>query len=217
MNDAWLIYPATKRAAALLAAGALGCLGGAAVLGAAEVLLAPAAQAAGSAGLLTAAIWSGQAGEFLLLAATACLGLLTAWCHEVLLAARGHAVSRFLAHMGVLLAVLIPLCQAYTLATGVPLLARQAEIPVYLSFFMLIAALFNLGCMAGSTALKTAVCLTPLFLLAAHILNAPGLLPLSTAATLAATATAFSPLRLLATTATRIISLPEKEIRPEGK
>lgn len=212
MNDEWLIYPGVKRAAAVLARTALVCMLAAAVCAPAEICLSMLAGAVQGRALLSAALLCGAAASVLLLAAVACLGPLAAWCHVVLLAGRGSLFTRFLTQIGAFIALLAPVCTVYTLAAGQPLLARQAEIPLYVCLIVFAAALVNQPNMkAAAVRLRVLVPLVPLFLLGAFLTDVEGLLPIRTACLLLAAACAYAPLRLLSATARRIVSLPERE------
>ncbi len=212
MHDEWLIYPGVKRAAAVLARVALVCMLAAAVCAPAEIVCAMLAERMQSSFLLSAALLCGGAASMLLLAGVACLGPLGAWCHLVLVAGRGSAFTRFLTQIGAFLSLLIPVCMAYSLAMKEPLLAREAEIPLYICLILLVATLINLPNMkAASIPLRALAAALPLFLLGAFLTDASGLLPIRAACAMLAAACAYMPLRRLAATAERIVSLPEKE------
>lgn len=212
MNDQWLIYPGVKRVAAVLARAALVCTLAAAVCAPLEIVFSMLAAAVQSAFLLSAAVLCGAAASILLLAAATCLGPLAAWCHLVLVAGRGSAFTRLLTQIGAFLSLLVPVCMAYAFITGEPLLARQAEIPLYICLIILASVLINLpNVKAASVRLRVVMPLVPLFLLGAFLTDADGLLAIRTACALLAAACAWMPLRLLSATAERIVSLPERE------
>lgn len=212
MHDEWLIYPGVKRAAAMLASVALVCMLAAAVCAPAEILCAMLAERMQSGFLLSAALLCGGAASMLLLACAACLGPLGAWCHLVLVAGRGSAFTRFLTQIGAFLSLLLPVCMAYSLAMKEPLLAREAEIPLYICLILLVATLINLpNTKAASIPLRALAAALPLFLLGAFLTDVSGLLPIRAACAMLAAACAYMPLRKLAATAERIVSLPEKE------
>ena len=212
MHDEWLIYPGVKRTAAVLARVALVCMLAAAVCAPAEILFAMSAEHMQSSFLLSAALLCGGAASMLLLAGVACLGPLAAWCHLVLLAGRGTAFTRFLTQIGAFLSLLIPVCMAYSLAMKEPLLAREAEIPLYICLILLLSTLINLPNMkAAPVSLRMLAAALPLFLLGAFLTDESGLLPIRSACAMLAAACAYMPLRKLVATAERIVSLPEKE------
>lgn len=136
-RDEYLIFPAVKRAVSVLAkvtawgfvaAAALWLLGLALLVGK-TVLFA-------SAGTSDAVIdelsrWElafflcGGGREFLLALLMPCLYLLALWCHQVLLAGRGTAVTRWLLLCLLFFAFLHPVCTGWLLLSYKPLLANQ--------------------------------------------------------------------------------------------
>ena len=209
MNDEWPIYPGVKRTAAVLARLLLICILAGALCSVAEIAFGTLAAGAQSRFLLAAGVLAGGAGSLFLLAGAFMLGPLAAWCHLVLPSGRGSIFSRFFTQLGAFLSLLIPVCATYALVMHEPLLARQAEIPLYITAIILFAALINLpNIKAAPISLRVLVVLFPLFLLASMVVEP---IPLQAAFTLLATAAGFHPLRLLAATAERIVSLPDKE------
>lgn len=212
MNDEWLIYPGVKRAAAVLARVVLVGMLAWSLCAVLEIACSALAEAVQSRGVLLAAVLCGYGSILFPLVAVTCLGPLAAWCHLVLPAGRGSVFTRFFTQLGAFLSLLIPVCVAYTLIMHEPLLARQEEIPLYICAIALLAVLLNLpNTQAAPWSLRILCALFPLFLLGAFLTDFEGLLPLRAASALLAAATAFHPLRLLAATAERIVSLPEKE------
>ncbi|MCQ2366187.1 MAG: hypothetical protein MJ056_03355 [Akkermansia sp.] len=209
MNDDWPIYPGVKRAAAVLARVAqVGMLAWSlcAVL---EIACSALAEAVQSRGVLIAAVLCGYGAVLFPLVAVTCLGPLAAWCHLVLPSGRGSVFTRFLTQLAAFLSLLIPVCAVYALVMHEPLLARQAEIPLYITAIVFFAALVNLpNIKAAAVFLRVQVVLFPLFLLASMAVEP---IPLQAAFALLATAAGFHPLRLLSATAERIVSLPDKE------
>ena len=209
MNDEWPIYPGVKRAAAVLARVAqVGMLAWSlcAVL---EIACSALAEAVQSKGVLLAAVLCGYGAALFPLVAVTCLGPLAAWCHLVLPSGRGSIFTRFLTQLAAFLSLLIPVCAVYALVMHEPLLARQAEIPLYITAIVFFAALVNLpNIKAAPVFLRVLVVLFPLFLLASMAVEP---IPLQAAFALLATAAGFHPLRLLAASAPRIVSLPDKE------
>ena len=209
MNDEWPIYPGVKRAAAVLARVAqVGMLAWSlcAVL---EIACSALAEAVQSKGVLLAAVLCGYGAVLFPLVAVTCLGPLAAWCHLVLPSGRGSIFTRVLTQLAAFLSLLIPVCAAYALIMHEPLLARQAEIPLYITAIVFFAALVNLpNIKAAPVFLRVLVVLFPLFLLASMAVEP---IPLQAAFALLATAAGFHPLRLLAASAPRIVSLPDKE------
>ena len=156
-----------------------------------------------------AGILAGLISSFLTSWGVALLTLLAAWAHPVLLAGQGSSITRWLLRLGALLAPLAPACWVYTLATGRPLLYRQAELPLILGTLLLMAALVNIPRMAAAPRpLQLRIIALPLLLLGALICDAPGLILPCAALKLLAAFAAAAPLRLLATYAPRIISMP---------
>ena len=209
MNDDWPIYPGVKRVAAVLARVALVGMLAWALCAVLEIACSALAEAVQSRGVLMAAVLCGYGSILFPLVAVTCLGPLAAWCHLVLPSGRGSIVTRFLTQLGAFLSLLIPICAVYALVMHEPLLARQAEIPLYITAIILMSALINLpNIRAASIPLRVLVVLFPLFLLASMVVEP---IPLQAAFALLATAAGFLPLRMLSASAERIVSLPDKE------
>lgn len=78
------------------------------------------------------------------------MSVLLLWCHNVLLAARGHHLTRFLAAFTVIMAVIYAACIVYSTITGERLLLKQDILSTILPLFMLICVLTNLNFMAAA-------------------------------------------------------------------
>lgn len=209
MNEDWLIYPGVKRTAAVLARIALVSMLAWSLCAVLEIACSALAEALQSKGVLMAAVLCGYGSILFPLVAVTSLGPLAAWCHLVLPAGRGSNFTRFFTQLGAFLSVLIPVCAVYALVMHEPLLARQAEIPLYITAIIFVAVLINLpNIKAAPIPLRVQLVLFPLFLLASMMVEP---IPLQACFALLATAAGFYPLRLLASTAERIVSLPDKE------
>ena len=209
MNEDWPIYPGVKRAAAVLARVVLVSMLAWSLCAVLEIACSALAEALQSRCVLLAAVLCGYGTVLFPLVAVTCLGPLAAWCHLVLPSGRGSIFSRFFTQLGAFLSLLIPICAVYAIVMHESLLARQAEIPLYITAIVFFASLINLpNIKAAPVPLRLLVVLFPLFLLASMLVEP---IPLQAAFSLLATAAGFHPLRLLASTAERIVSLPEKE------
>lgn len=196
------LLPLVKRAVAVLAHVCRYSLVGCAVLAVAELALMLLR-------LPLAGILCGMVSSLLLPWSLAVLVVLAAWCVPVLLAGQGVWLSRWMLRLGALLALLVPLCWGYSMVAGKLLLYRQSELPLILGVLLLGAALVNIPRMAAaSRRLQVRVVALPLLLLAAYCLDVPGALVICTVAKLLAAWVAAAPLRLLASVAPRVISMP---------
>ncbi len=199
------LLPFVKRTVAVLASTTRYTLTACAVLALAELALLPLR-------FPVAAILCGLISSFLLPLGTALLAVLVAWCHAVLLAGQGMLLSRWLVRVGAVLAFFVPICWGYSYMTGRLLLYRQAELPLILGLLILGAALCNIPKMAAAPwQLQVRVVVLPLLLLAAYCFDVPGGLVFCSVAKILAAWVAAQPLRLLASYAPRIISMPEKD------
>ena len=199
------LLPVVKRCAGHLATALRWVLVACALLAVAELVLLPLHQ-------VLAGILCGIVSSFLLQLGLCLLVVLAAWCHAVLLAEQGTVVTRWLLRVGAILSPLAPICWAYTLFSGELLLYRQAELPLILGVLLLVAALVNIPRMAAARwHLQLRVVVLPLLLLLVQLCDVPGLLWICAVFKLLAAWLAFSPLRLLASLAPRIISMPDKE------
>ena len=197
------ILPVVKWSAGHLATALRWVLVACALFTVAELVLLPLHQ-------VLAGILCGMVSSFLMQLGLCLLVVLAAWCHAVLLAEQGSVVTRWLLRVGAILAPLAPICWVYTLFAGELLLYRQAELPLILVVLLLLAALVNIPRMAAARwHLQLRVVVLPLLLLLAQVSDAPTLLWACAACKLLAAWLAFSPLRQLASLASRIISMPE--------
>lgn len=143
-RDEILIFPAVKRAVSVLAkvtawgfvaAAALWLLGLALLVVAVMLLSAvesPAEVPAWASVVESAILICGAGREFLLALLMPCLYLLALWCHQVLLAGRGAAVTRWLLLCLLFFAFLHPVCEGWLLLSGKPLLVNQMLLPAVL-------------------------------------------------------------------------------------
>lgn len=196
------LLPQLKQAVAVLAHVCRYSLVGCAVFALAELALMPLR-------FPLAGILCGMVSSVLLPWSIAVLAVLAAWCLPVLLAGRGLWLSRWLLRVGALLAPLVPVAWGYSVVTGKLLLYRQAELPLILGVLLLGTALVNIPRMAAAPwQLQVRVVALPLLLLVAYCLDVPGVLVICTVVKLLAAWVALLPLRLLASTAPRVISMP---------
>lgn len=143
-RDECLIFPAVKRAVSVLAKGtAWGFVVAAALWLLGLALLVGKMMLFASAGTSDAVIdevslWEsafflcGAGREFLLALLMPCLYLLALWCHQVLLAGRGTAVTRWLLLCLLFFAFLHAVCMGWLLVSGKPLLVNQMLLPAVL-------------------------------------------------------------------------------------
>ncbi len=197
------LLPPVKRGIAALATLTRYSLVASAGLALAELALMPLR-------LPLAGIACGMLSSALLLWCIALLAVMAAWCQPVLLANQGIWLSRWLLRVAALFAPLIPICQVWTHLTGQALLYRQGELPLILGVSVFCAALFNIFHMAAAPrGLKVRIIALPALLLLAYCSDIPGLLVFCSIFKMLAAWAASPLLRLLATTAPRIISMPE--------
>ena len=197
------LLPPVKTAVAYAATALRHVLTACAVLALAELVLLPLH-------MPLAGIACGMASAFLLQLALALLVVLAAWCQPVLLAGQGNFVARWLVRVGALLAPLAPVCWGYSMLSGELLLYRQAELPLILGVLLVVAAVVNVLRMAAAPwQLQLRVIALPLFLLAALVCDAPGILLCSVVFKLLAAWVAAGLLRMLAAVAPRVIAMPE--------
>ncbi len=199
------LFPAVKRAVSLLAVVTRYALVACAVMALAELVLLPLH-------LVLPGIVCGLVSAFLAKLQVALLLVVAVWCHVVLLAGQGVALTRWLVWLGGLLAPLVPISWGYSLLTGELLLYRQGELPMILGVFLLVAAVLNIPRMAAAPGLlQVRVVAVPVLMLAAVCLDVPGLLlPCAAVKVLLASVASF-PLRELARVAPLVISLPERD------
>lgn len=213
-RDEYLIFPAVKRAVSVLAkVTAWG------FVAAAALWLLGLALLVGELGLLSAAgdsdealVWlsrcemiqflGGEGREFLLALLLPCLYLLALWCHQVLLAGRGTAVTRWLLLFLLLFAFLHPVCTGWLLLSGKPLLVNQMLLPAVLYTVLPCVFAVNWFRMA---ALPLRYRLLLIFFLLALLGN---YILMGSLCVLLLPCFSFVPLRRLAAYAPRIVSLP---------
>lgn len=158
------------------------------------------------------AIVCGMISTLLLHVGLALVVILAIWCHLVLLAGGGAFITRWLLAACAMLAPLSPICWIFTLFSGRLLLYRQGELPLLLCLVLLFSAIMNLPRMAAAPRkLQACVIALPVLLLLAFCTNAPGFIIICLVFKLLAALLARKPLRLLASAAPRIISLPPKD------
>lgn len=199
------LLPVVKRTVGVLAQLCCYTLVASAALSLAELLLLPLH-------LAVPGILCGMISAALLPLGVALLAVLAAWGHAVLLAGQGMGLTRWLVRLAALLAPLVPVCWVYTMAFNQLLLYRQSELPLILGCILLVAAVLNIPRMAAaSVGLQVRVVALPLLLLAAYCTDAPGLLVFCAVFKLLAAWCGAALLRMLASFAPRIISMPEKD------
>lgn len=208
-----LIYPAVKRAVSILAhvtawgyvlLALLWLLGLALVLAAAGLNWSHGAPVFFEQGLA----WVFGARAILESLLLLCLYLLALWCHLVLLAGRGVAVTRWLLLFLLIFAFLHPVCVLYVCLLGKPLLVNQFLLPAVLYTSLAAVYIFNWFCMAALALrwrlclLAFVACLSEQYILGGSVLLL--LLPWLS----------FVPLRRLARLAPLVVSLPTKAQTP---
>lgn len=208
MKDDFYIYPAVKKAASYIASACGWILIICCVLSVLEIALA-------MGGLLGAAIAFGAVSQLLFFVQLSMLGLLTLWCHTVLLGDRGTAISHFLCLLSIPFILLLPITQVYALVTHESLITNQEIYPFIICLILLLTALLNIPKMAAAPLLlKLRIVFFPFFLLGIAVTDFPGLLPIALAFKLGAAALAAGPLFQLANLAPRLVSMPEKPQKP---
>lgn len=200
-RDEYLIFPVVKRAVAVLAKVTLGLYAAAALswLVGLGVLC--------TAGYNGAVLIPVAVGAVSVLSALAvpCLYVLALWCHHVLLAGRGIAVTRWLLLCLLFFALLFPVCESYTMVTGQCLLVNQGLLPAVLYSVLLCAFLFNWFLMAAlPLRYRVFLLLFLLTLLGLYLLHGSFLILLPPCFSSA-------PLCLLARYAPQIVSLPPRD------
>lgn len=214
-RDEYLIFPAVKRAVSVLAkvtawgfvaAAALWLLGLVALLAVAAMLCSAAElpeEMPVWVSVTESAILICRAGrEFLLALLLPCLYLLALWCHQVLLAGRGTVVTRFLLLCSLFFAFLHPVCAGWLLLSGKPLLVNQMLLPAVLYTVLPCVFAVNWFRMA---ALPLRYRLLLIFFLLALLGN---YILMGSLCVLLLPCFSFVPLRRLAASAPRIVSLP---------
>lgn len=204
MNEEWYIYPVVRKLISKLATLcrvlAIAC----AVLAVAEIVLL-------IAGAIPPALISGTASQiFFFLMFTGCTILLR-WSHYVLLAGQGMSVTRFLTLVGVIMGVIMLVCELYTLITHEPLLIRQHEAPLltWIIIFSTVTINYNRAATAPHRWRLLPIGFS-LALFAVLITVGPDLLLWNAAAKVVMAVTAAPMLRKLSVIAPLIVSMPEK-------
>lgn len=138
------------------------------------------------------------------------MSILLLWCHNVLLAARGHHLTRFLAGFTTIMAAIYTACIVYSTITGERLLLKQDILSTILPLFILICVLTNLNFMAAaSRRLRTSLCIFAMGLFCAGLTLA--VLPLHCLIfKMIAFFCGYRLLCKLENIAPRIISMPER-------
>lgn len=220
-RDECLIFPAVKRAVSVLAkVTAWGFVAAAALwlLGLALLVTMLFASAGTSDAVIDeVSLWEsafflcGAGREFLLALLMPCLYLLVLWCHQVLLAGRGMAVTRWLLLFLLFFAFLHAVCMGWLLARGKPLLANQMLLPAVLYTVLPCVVVVNWFRMAALP-LRYRLCLIffLLALLGSYILAGSFLV-------LLLPCFSFVLMRRLAAYAPLIVSLPPKDEPPHEK
>jgi hypothetical protein len=210
MNEQWPIYPLVRLTIGKIAGFAARisvAIPVCQVLSLLMVLLLPPA----CESMAFACYCTADALFYLLLAL---LVLLALWCHNVLLAGRGFAFTRFLLLFGIFLALTMLVSMTYSFFTGTLLLARQYEIPFILWVLLSCSLLLNLGNMAALPAKgRWLIGGYMLLLLLILLTKDTPLLPLCILFEILWSIAGYKLLRRLAAAAPHIISMPE---RPES-
>ena len=139
------------------------------------------------------------------------LSILTPWCHNVLVAGRGHHLTRFLSGFTTIMGGIYLVCIIYSLIVGEKLLIKQDICPTLISLFILICTLTNLNNLAAASfKLRTRLTCFCLCLLGAGITL--GVLPLICLVfKIACYFLGYKLLYTLEQVAPRIISMPERQ------
>lgn len=139
------------------------------------------------------------------------LSILTPWCHNVLLACRGHHLTRMLASFTTIMGGIYLTCVVFTLFTGERLLIKQDLSPLFISLFIITCVLTNLNHMAAAPLkLRTRLSLFCLSLLGVGLTL--GILPLVSLVFKAACFfLGYKLLYQLEKVAPRIISMPDRQ------
>lgn len=200
-RDEYLIYPAVKSAVAALARVTAYLYVAAALFWLAGLALLCWAPACGADAFIAVA---GLA-ELAVALAVPGLYLLALWCHQVLLAGRGMAATRWILLFLLFFAFLYPVCEVYRLLTGEPLLVNQFLLPAVLDSVLFCVCGFNWFRMAALP-LRARVLLLLFFLslLGQYILQGSFLI-------LLLPCFSWRFLGLLARYAPKIVSLPPRE------
>lgn len=204
MNEEWYIYPAVRNLIGKLATScrilAIIC----AVAAIAEIVLL-------IAGAIPPALICGTASEIFFLLMYVGITILLRWSHYVLLAGQGMSVTRFFTLVGVIMGVIMLVCELYTLIMHEPLLIRQHEAPllIWIIIFSTVTINYNRAATAPHRWRLLPIGFS-LALLAVLITPAPDLLLWNAAAKVLLAVTAAPMLRKLSVIAPLIVSMPDK-------
>lgn len=204
MNEEWYIYPAVRKLISKLAilcrVLAISC----AVLAVAEIVLL-------IAGAIPPALFCGAASQIFFFLMFTGLTILLRWCHYVLLAGQGMPVTRFLTLVGVIMGVIMLVCELYTLIMHEPLLIRQHEAPllIWIIFFSTVTINYNRAATAPHRWRLLPIGFA-LALLAVLVTPGPDMLLWNTAAKVLLAVTAAPMLKKLSVMAPLLVSMPEK-------
>lgn len=209
MNDQWLIFPIVRNIIARmarLAADTAVAVPGLMAIAMLLMLLLP-----DSAAMLPGTCY--LAAELCFYLHMALLFITVLWCHEVLLAERGSALTRYLLILGSLFGVIQLVCQLYTLLTSELLLPRQGELSLILWVLLFSSIVINIGNMAAAPAKWKAGIFATLFLLLIIVITTDcygAIMLLNFLAKILYAIPGCWLLRKLSRVAPHIISLPEK-------
>ncbi len=204
MNEEWYIYPAVRNLIGKLATScrilAIIC----AVTAIAEIVLL-------IAGAIPPALICGTASEIFFFLMYVSITILLRWSHYVLLAGQGMSVTRFFTLVGVIMGVIMLVCELYTLIMHEPLLIRQHEAPllIWIIIFSTVTINYNRAATAPHRWRLLPIGFS-LALLAVLITPAPDLLLWNAAAKVLLAVTAAPMLRKLSVSAPLIVSMPDK-------
>lgn len=204
-DEDFLILPGVKNTIGILARIALAGVILSALLAVAEILLL-------SSNIQVAGIICGMIGSLIMALEATVLSILAIWCHRVLLFQRGSILTACLSVIIATLGLAWPICLAYSLLAGKPLLANQALLPLLVYTPMLFILLVNLPNMAAaSRSLKIRLGIFPVLMLLIYICDQPGCILIAAIGKLLLWVLMAHPLRQLAGIAPRVISMPPTE------
>lgn len=211
MKDELLIYPIVRAFVAKLAGMAAGLATATAVCALGELLLAPM-------GFIGVALFAGSLSELFMSLLLAIVAWVALWCHLVLLAGRGIEWTRYGVLMVAVLSLLMPVCTAYLMLTGKPLLLRQADLPLICTAFLALCVLLNLprGVAAGRLHLALISVFAGMALLYG-LTNLPEMVWVNDLCKIVACGAVWYPLRALSCYACCVVALPPLEDDAERK
>lgn len=204
MNEEWYIYPVVRKLISKLANScrilAIIC----AVAAIAEIVLL-------IAGAIPPALICGTASEICFFLMYVGITILLRWSHYVLLAGQGMSVTRFFTLVGVIMGVIMLVCELYTVIMHEPLLIRQHEAPllIWIILFSTVTINYNRAATAPHRWRLLPIGFS-LALLAVLITPGPNLLLWNAAAKVLLAVTAAPMLRKLSAIAPLIVSMPDK-------